>query len=108
MDRYKMELHIHDNSPFTPLLNRMTRVRSSLVLVSYNITKLPGQYGHLFGSDTGIVSLHCLCFCMAGVSMHVCSFNAIQHCLSSAIFVETPSPTTFFPVFTNLQIIFLF
>ncbi|XP_060079111.1 arf-GAP with GTPase, ANK repeat and PH domain-containing protein 1-like isoform X3 [Ylistrum balloti] len=25
MDRYKMELHIHDNSPFTPLLNRMTR-----------------------------------------------------------------------------------
>lgn len=33
MDRYMMELQIHDNSPFTPLL---TKVRSSLVLVSYN------------------------------------------------------------------------
>ncbi|XP_069119623.1 centaurin-gamma-1A-like isoform X11 [Argopecten irradians] len=28
MDRYKMELHIHDNSPFTPLLNRMTRPKN--------------------------------------------------------------------------------
>ncbi|XP_071152726.1 centaurin-gamma-1A-like isoform X21 [Mytilus edulis] len=32
LDKYMMELHIHENSPFTPLLNRMTRVRSSLVL----------------------------------------------------------------------------
>ncbi|XP_046357322.1 centaurin-gamma-1A-like isoform X10 [Haliotis rufescens] len=32
MDSYMMELQIHDNSPFTPLLTRMTRVRSSLIL----------------------------------------------------------------------------
>ncbi|XP_041371656.1 arf-GAP with GTPase, ANK repeat and PH domain-containing protein 1-like isoform X3 [Gigantopelta aegis] len=32
MDRYMMELQIHETSPFTPLLTRMNRVRSSLVL----------------------------------------------------------------------------
>ncbi|CAC5395626.1 AGAP [Mytilus coruscus] len=41
LDKYMMELHIHENSPFTPLLNRMTRVRSSLVLDKSDSKDLP-------------------------------------------------------------------
>ena len=39
-----MELHVHENSPFTPLLNRMTRVRSSLILVSLSCRVLTMPY----------------------------------------------------------------
>ncbi|KAK6182654.1 hypothetical protein SNE40_010288 [Patella caerulea] len=41
VDRYMMELQIHDTSPFTPLLTRMTRVRSSLVLDQPDSKDLP-------------------------------------------------------------------
>ena len=41
LDKYMMELHVHENSPFTPLLNRMTRVRSSLILDKSDSKDLP-------------------------------------------------------------------
>ncbi|XP_046563635.1 arf-GAP with GTPase, ANK repeat and PH domain-containing protein 1-like isoform X3 [Haliotis rubra] len=66
MDSYMMELQIHDNSPFTPLLTRMTRVRSSLILAKKEDEKkcegeklgsgraIPLKQGYLYKKSHGL------------------------------------------------------